>query len=99
MGGKLVRTIGRASANFALTMMAACYNPVEGRNAVSEGDSKQNGATPPGKAVIRRRNRTEFGHGHHLAVSFTKNLGSLDVPFCALRESRAAFMVGHTILC
>ena len=26
MGGKLLRTIGHARANFALTMMAACYN-------------------------------------------------------------------------
>jgi len=26
MGGKLLRTIGRARANFAMTMMAACYN-------------------------------------------------------------------------
>ena len=26
MGGKLIRTIGRARANFAMTMMAACYN-------------------------------------------------------------------------
>ncbi|OQS25446.1 IS5 family transposase [Chromobacterium haemolyticum] len=26
MGGKLVRTIGQARANFALTMMATCYN-------------------------------------------------------------------------
>ena len=26
MGGKLLRTIGQARANFALTMMAACYN-------------------------------------------------------------------------
>lgn len=26
MGGKLIRTIGQARANFALTMMAACYN-------------------------------------------------------------------------
>lgn len=26
MGGKLVRTIGQARANFAMTMMAACYN-------------------------------------------------------------------------
>ncbi len=26
MGGKLLRTVGRARANFAMTMMAACYN-------------------------------------------------------------------------
>jgi IS5 family transposase len=26
MGGKLIRTIGQARANFALTMMAVCYN-------------------------------------------------------------------------
>jgi transposase, IS5 family len=26
MGGKLIRTIGKTRANFALTMMAACYN-------------------------------------------------------------------------
>jgi len=26
MGGKLIRTIGQARANFAMTMMAACYN-------------------------------------------------------------------------
>lgn len=26
MGGKVVRTIGQARANFAMTMMAACYN-------------------------------------------------------------------------
>lgn len=26
MGGKMVRTIGQARANFAMTMMAACYN-------------------------------------------------------------------------
>ena len=26
MGGKMIRTIGRARANFAMTMMAACYN-------------------------------------------------------------------------
>lgn len=26
MGGKLIRTIGHARANFAMTMMAACYN-------------------------------------------------------------------------
>lgn len=26
MGGKLVRTIGQAQANFAMTMMATCYN-------------------------------------------------------------------------
>jgi IS5 family transposase len=26
MGGKLLRTIGQARANFAMTMMAACYN-------------------------------------------------------------------------
>ena len=26
MGGKVLRTIGQARANFAMTMMAACYN-------------------------------------------------------------------------
>ncbi len=26
MGGKLLRTIGQARANFTMTMMAACYN-------------------------------------------------------------------------
>jgi transposase, IS5 family len=26
MGGKLIRTIGQGQANFALTLMAACYN-------------------------------------------------------------------------
>ena len=26
MGGKMIRTIGQARANFAMTMMAACYN-------------------------------------------------------------------------
>ena len=26
MGGKLLRTIGQARANFAMTMMVACYN-------------------------------------------------------------------------
>ena len=26
MGGELLRTIGQARANFAMTMMAACYN-------------------------------------------------------------------------
>jgi IS5 family transposase len=26
MGGKMIRTIGRARADFALTLMAACYN-------------------------------------------------------------------------
>jgi len=26
MGGKLIRTIGRARASFAMTMMAASYN-------------------------------------------------------------------------
>lgn len=26
MSGKLLRTIGQAQANFAMTMMAACYN-------------------------------------------------------------------------
>lgn len=26
MGGKLIRTIGQARANFAMTIMAACYN-------------------------------------------------------------------------
>jgi IS5 family transposase len=26
MGGKLIRTIGQARANFAMTMMAACHN-------------------------------------------------------------------------
>ncbi|WP_425532289.1 transposase [Aromatoleum buckelii] len=26
MGGKLLRTIGEKRANFAMTMMAACYN-------------------------------------------------------------------------
>lgn len=26
MGGKLIRTIGQKRANFAMTMMAACYN-------------------------------------------------------------------------
>lgn len=26
MGGKLIRTVGQARANFAMTMMAACYN-------------------------------------------------------------------------
>ena len=26
MGGKLLRTIGQARANFAMTMTAACYN-------------------------------------------------------------------------
>ena len=26
MGGKLLRTIGQARANFGMTMMAACYN-------------------------------------------------------------------------
>jgi hypothetical protein len=26
MGGKLIRTIGQARADFAMTMMAACYN-------------------------------------------------------------------------
>jgi hypothetical protein len=26
MGGKLIRTIGQARANMAMTMMAACYN-------------------------------------------------------------------------
>ncbi len=26
MGGKLLRTIGQARANFAMTMMATCYN-------------------------------------------------------------------------
>ncbi|SDM96653.1 transposase, partial [Stutzerimonas balearica] len=26
MGGKLIRTIGQGRANFAMTMMAACYN-------------------------------------------------------------------------
>lgn len=26
MGGKLVRIVGQARANFAMTMMAACYN-------------------------------------------------------------------------
>lgn len=26
MGGKLLRTIGQARANFSMTMMAACYN-------------------------------------------------------------------------
>ncbi len=26
MGGKLLRTIGQKRANFAMTMMAACYN-------------------------------------------------------------------------
>ena len=26
MGGKLIRTIGQARANFAMTMMATCYN-------------------------------------------------------------------------
>ncbi len=26
MGGELIRTIGQARANFAMTMMAACYN-------------------------------------------------------------------------
>ncbi len=26
MGGKMIRTIGQARANFALTMMATCYN-------------------------------------------------------------------------
>jgi len=25
MGGKMIRTIGRARADFALTLMAACY--------------------------------------------------------------------------
>jgi IS5 family transposase len=26
MGGKMIRTIGQARANFSMTMMAACYN-------------------------------------------------------------------------
>ena len=26
MGGKLIRTIGQVRANFAMTMMATCYN-------------------------------------------------------------------------
>ena len=26
MGGKLLRTIGQAEANLAMTLMAACYN-------------------------------------------------------------------------
>jgi len=26
MGGKLIRTIGQARANFAMIMMAGCYN-------------------------------------------------------------------------
>lgn len=26
MGGRLIRTIGQARANFAMTLMAACYN-------------------------------------------------------------------------
>jgi hypothetical protein len=26
MGGKLIRTIGQTRANFAMVMMAACYN-------------------------------------------------------------------------
>lgn len=26
MGGKMIRTIGQARANFAKTMLAACYN-------------------------------------------------------------------------
>ena len=26
MGGKLIRTLGQARANFAMTMMASCYN-------------------------------------------------------------------------
>ena len=26
MGGKMIRTIGQARANFAMTMTAACYN-------------------------------------------------------------------------
>jgi hypothetical protein len=30
--------------------------------------------------VIRRRNRTEFDHGHHLAVGFTENLALFEVP-------------------
>ena len=41
---------------------------------------EQNGATPPEKTVIRRRNRTKFGHGHHLAVGFSKNLALFEVP-------------------
>jgi len=51
-----------------------------GRIAAAEGDSEENGATPPRKAVIRRRNRTEFDHGHHLAVGFTENLALFEVP-------------------
>lgn len=30
--------------------------------------------------MIRRRNRTEFDHGHHLAVGFTENLALFEVP-------------------
>ena len=31
--------------------------------------------------MIRRRNRTEFGHGQYLAVGFTENLALFEVPF------------------
>ncbi|MFK4026493.1 hypothetical protein, partial [Stutzerimonas balearica] len=37
-------------------------------------------------AVIRRRNRTEFDHGHHLAVGFTENLALFEVPFIQFKR-------------
>lgn len=85
MGGKMIRTAGQLRANFAVTMMAVCYNLkrlVYFRRAPIEASDAQNGpnrrcprrfrcnmgATPPGKPAIRRRNRTEFGRDHRVAV-------------------------------
>ena len=38
--------------------------------------------------MIRRRNRTEFDHGHHLAVGFTENLALFEVPTRDLNAER-----------
>ncbi|CEK42658.1 hypothetical protein KUT41_18980 [Pseudomonas aeruginosa] len=51
-----------------------------GRIAAAEGDSEEKRGDTAQKAVIRRRNRTEFDHGHHLAVGFTENLALFEVP-------------------
>jgi Uncharacterized protein conserved in bacteria len=45
--------------------------------------------------VIRRRNRTEFDHGHHLAVGFTENLALFEVPLSSVVFDQRS---GHLLL-
>jgi IS5 family transposase len=78
MGGKLIRTIGQARANFAMTMMAACYN-LNRLTSISRGRGlcRHSITNGPNCRCPRQLGGVKQGHAAQKSSNLSKGLSQM----------------------